>query len=174
MILFIFISLGLIISKDFRNGVGTSLGALIVFSVVIVFGTIHFVPFTIYRSIKERSFKILLFLWKRWVLGIYTSFGDMLKLGIAYRYDELANVMGGELVEDLIGRMEDTAFGAERTTLSASIGYYEYIGIYINKFGRNLSKALNVVFNQTRHALGSWEKKLELKKIKDKNLLGNK
>ena len=35
------------------------------------------------------------------------------------------------------------------------------------------SKALNWVFRQKRHAIGSWERKLELKELKDRNLHGN-
>jgi len=41
------------------------------------------------------------------------------------------------------------------------------------KRGHNLSKALNIAFRQKRHAIGSWEKKLALKELKDKNLHGN-
>ena len=41
------------------------------------------------------------------------------------------------------------------------------------KRGHDLSKLLNIAFRQKRHAIGSWERKLALKELEDKNLHGN-
>ena len=175
IVLLIFIAVGLICSSEFRNGAGTMIGSIIVFTPLIIIGT----PYALfihspYMAIKKRSFKLLVFYWLRLIDGVYASLGDMMKYGIAYRYDELANVTGGEMFEDLIGTEEGTVLGEKQTTVSASIGYYKVKGFWMNGFGIGLDKALNFVFRQTRHAVGSWERKIAIQELDDKNLLGNK
>lgn len=171
----IFVILGLLISKDFRSGLIQSVGASIVFTIPIIVGTLYalFIH-AIYLGIKEKNLLLIFGLWKRYILGVYSVIGDFLKYGFAYRYDELGNVAGGELIEDLIGTAENTPLGESKTTISASIGYYEYNSLKLIGFGLWLSKALNTVFNQTRHTIGSWEKKLAIEEIEERNLHGNK
>jgi len=173
ILLCILIGIGIIISKEFRAGIGTTIGAIIAFTPIIILGFIHFLIFLFYRPIKEKHPKLFLHLLWRFVHGIFVTLGDILKYGFAYKYDELANIIGGEMLEDLIGTEEETPLGKDRTTISASLGYYEYSGIFMNKWGTTLSKTLNRVFSQKYHALGSWKMKLELKKLDDKNLYGN-
>ena len=172
--LIFFIVLGIIISKPFRAGIGTTIGAILVFTPVIVLGTpyglLFHAPIMSYRA---RSIKVYFMYLHRFIDGIYAFLGDIMKYGFAYRYDELGNVAGGELLEDLIGQAEQTPLGEKSITLSASIGWYEKSKHPMNIFGTSLSKALNKVFRQTRHAKGSWELKLELDRIKKLNLHGN-
>jgi len=172
IILIVFIVLGLIISKEFRYGILTMIGSTIVFTPVIIIGIIYNIPYSIYMPIKERDWKLFFKIWWRAIDGTYSFLGDILHKGFAEPYDELANVWG-EWVEDGVGMKEDTPFGDKQTTISASIGYYEYHKIFMFKIGRNLSKALNIAFRQERHAIGSWESKMALKELKDKNLHGN-
>jgi hypothetical protein len=167
-----FVLLGLIVSKEFRYGIITTIGSAIVFTPVIAIGLVYTIPYSIYMSFKEKDWKLFFKIWWRAIDGTYSFLGDILYKGFAEPYDELANVWG-EWVEDGVGMKEETPFGDKQTTISASIGYYEYHKIFMFKRGRNLSKALNIAFRQKRHAIGSWERKLALKELKDKNLHGN-
>ena len=168
----VFAIIGIAISKEFRNGIGTSIGALIVFTPVIVVGSLYLFPYAFYMAFKYKNWKMFFFILWRIIDGFYASVGDFLKFGFAYRYDELGNVFA-EWMEDVVTDGENTTFGDKRTTISASIGYLEYTNRTIYKSGQKLSKALNVVFRQKRHAIGSWEKKLALKRIEEQNLHGN-
>jgi len=172
IILIAFIVLGLIISKEFRYGVITIIGSLIVFTPVIIIGIIYSVPYSIYMPFKEKNWKLFFKIWWRLIDGTYAFIGDVLYHGVAERYDELGNVWG-EWLEDSIAMEENTSFGDKKTTISASVGFLEYHKIFMYPRGVKLSKALNVGFRQNRHALGSWERKLALKELEDKNLHGN-
>jgi len=172
ILLIVFVVFGLIISKEFRYGLLTTIGSAIVFTPVILIGIIYSLPYSIYMSFKESDWKLFFKIWWRIIDGTYSFLGDIMYKGFAEPYDELANVWG-EWVEDGVGMKEDTPFGDKRTTISASIGYYEYHKIFMFRRGRNLSKALNIAFKQKRHAIGSWERKLALKELDDKNLHGN-
>lgn len=168
----IFIITGLIVSKEFRYGLLTTIGSVIVFTPIIAFGILYHIPYSIYMPFKERDWKLFFKIWWRAIDGTYATIGDILYLGFAERYDELGNVWG-EWLEDSVGMEEDTSFGDKQTTVSASIGWYEYNNIFMFKRGHKLSKVLNWAFRQNRHAIGSWEKKLALKELEDKNLHGN-
>ena len=172
IILIVFIVLGLFISKEFRYGFITTIGSVIVFSPVIVIGLVYSLPYSIFMSFKERDWTVFFKIWWRLIDGTYAYIGDTLKEGFSHRYDELGNVWG-EWIEDSTTHVEDTTFGDKQTTISASIGYLEYTKLYMNNIAIGLSKALNWVFRQKRHAIGSWERKLELKELKDRNLHGN-
>lgn len=172
IILSAFIILGLIISKEFRYGVITTIGSTIVFTPVIIFGIIYTIPYSIYMPIKEKNWRLFFKIWWRAIDGTYSFLGDILYKGFAEPYDELANVWG-EWMEDSIGTEENTPFGDKQTTVSATIGWYEYNKKFMFKRGHQLSKTLNIAFRQKRHAIGSWERKLALKELDDKNLHGN-
>ena len=121
---------------------------------------------------KEKDFKLFFKIWWKAIDATYSVIGDILYKGFAEPYDELANVWG-EWLEDIVGIEEGTTFGDKQTTVSASIGWYEYNSTFMFKRGHKLSKVLNWAFRQKRHAMGSWEKKLALKELEDKNLHGN-
>lgn len=172
IILSIFIILGLFVSKEFRYGIITIIGSAIVFTPVIAIGVPYTILYSFYMPFKERDWKVFFKIWWRTIDGTYSFLGDILYHGFAEPYDELANVWG-EWLEDSIGTKEDTPFGDKQTTISATIGWYEYNKFHMFKRGHKLSKALNIAFRQKRHAIGSWERKLALKELEDKNLHGN-
>ena len=172
IILICFVILGLIVSKEFRYGIITTLGAVIVLTPLIIFGIIYNIIYSVVMPFKEKNWKLFFKIWWRAIDGTYSFFGDILYKGFAEPYDELANVWG-EWLEDSVGIEEDTPFGEKQTTISATIGWYEYHKKFMYLRGHQLSKVLNIVFRQKRHAIGSWERKLALKELKDKNLHGN-
>lgn len=172
IILLAFIILGLIVSKEFRYGVITTVGSAIVFTPLIAFGIIYNIFYSLYMPFKEKDWKLFFRIWWRAIDGTYSFLGDILYKGFAEPYDELANVWG-EWLEDSVGTEEDTPFGEKQTTISATIGWYEYHKKFMFKRGHQISKVLNAAFRQKRHAIGSWERKLALKELKDKNLHGN-
>jgi hypothetical protein len=167
-----FVLLGLIISKEFRYGVITTIGSAIVFTPVIAFGIIYNTLYSFYMPFKEKDWKLFFRIWWRAIDGTYSFLGDILYKGFAEPYDELANVWG-EWLEDSVGTEEDTPFGEKQTTISATIGWYEYNKTRMFKRGHQLSRVLNIAFRQKRHAIGSWERKLALKELEDRNLHGN-
>jgi len=170
--IFLFITLGLVISKEFRVGIISTIGASIVFSIVIVIGIVFNIFYPFYMAFKEKDARVFFKIWWRLIDGTYAFIGDVLYMGFAERYDELGNVWG-EWVEDLSTHSEYTTFGDKGTTLSASIGFLEYMDMHMSKGIKLTSWALNKVFRQTRHAIGSWEGKMALKKLKEQNLHGN-
>ena len=173
IVLLLIIIIGLIISKEFRRGIVTSLGSALVFSPVIVIGLVYALPYSIFMAFKEKSIKIFFKIWWRLIDGTYAFIGDVLYEGFAERYDELGNVWG-EWIEDLSTHTENTTFGDKRTTISASIGFLEYSKLHMSKGIKLTSKILNVAFNQARHALGSYLEKLRLQELKTENLHGNR
>jgi phosphate/sulfate permease len=164
--------LGLFISKEFRYGLITMIGSAIVFTPVIAIGIPYTILYSLYMPFKEKDWKVFFKIWWRVIDGTYAYLGDTMTEGFSIRYDELGNVWG-EWLEDSITVQEKTSFGDRQTTISASVGYLEYYKIFMFKRGRDLSKTLNIAFRQKRHAIGSWEKKLALKELEDKNLHGN-
>jgi hypothetical protein len=167
-----FVLLGLIISQEFRYGVITTIGSAIVFTPLIAFGIVYNILYSLYMPFKEKDWKLFFRIWWRAIDGTYSFLGDVLYKGFAEPYDELGNVYG-EWLEDSVGMEEDTPFGKKQTTVSASIGWYEYHKKFMFKRGHQLSKVLNIAFRQKRHAIGSWERKLALKELEDRNLHGN-
>ena len=167
-----FILLGLIVSKEFRYGLLTTIGSAIVFTPVIIIGVPYTILYSFYMPFKEKDWKLFFKIWWRAIDGTYAFLGDVMYLGFAERYDELGNVWG-EWLEDSVGIEEKTSFGEKQTTISASIGFYEYYKLFMYTRGQKLSRALNIAFRQKRHAIGSWERKLALQELKDKNLHGN-
>ena len=170
--LIVFVVLGLIISKEFRYGLITMVGSAIVFTPVILIGVPYTILYSLYMPFKEKDWKVFFMIWWRVIEGTYAFIGDVMYEGFAERYDELGNVWG-EWLEDSVAMNEKTTFGDKQTTISASIGYLEYNKIFMFKRGHKLSKTLNWAFRQKRHAIGSWERKLALKELEDKNLHGN-
>jgi len=170
--LIITIVLGLFVSKTFRYGFLTLLGSFLVFTPIILIGILYNVPYSLYMPFKEKDWKVFFKIWWKTIDGTYAFLGDCMYEGFAERYDELGNVWG-EWLEDSVTMNEKTTFGDKQTTISASIGYLEFNKMFMFKRGHNLSKALNWAFRQKRHAIGSWEKKIALKELEDKNLHGN-
>ena len=172
LLLIFFIVLGLIVSKEFRYGIITMIGSAIAFTPVIIIGLPYTILYSFYMPFKERNWKLFFKIWWRVIDGTYAYLGDTMYFGFAERYDELGNVWG-EWLEDVVAKEEKTSFGDKQTTVSASIGFLEYYKIFMWPRGHKLSRILNIVFSPTRHAIGSWKRKLAIKELKDKNLHGN-
>ena len=154
------------------KGLLTLFASLIVFPLFICIGIVFNIFYPFVMCIKTKSIKTVFNIYFRLIKGTY-YFIDGIFYDLAYKLDELGNVWG-EWFEDAITPKEKTLFGDEKTTVSASIGELKYRLKHINKFGGFIDNLLNSVFNQTNHTKGSYQKKLALKKLKDKNLLGNK
>ena len=163
----IFILIGLIISPEFREGVISAIVGGIVFTLVIIIGVLFNIVYPFFIAIKERSVKLFFIKWGRLIYGTYYSLGCFLR-DFAINIDILANVWGGEAIEDSITHVEDTHFG-ERITISAAIGHLEDKGLPIFKRGQKFSKVLNIAFQQGAHAVGSWMTVLADKEIKDRD-----
>ena len=132
-ILYTLFLLGFLV-KDFRNSLKELLAGSVVFSLVILLGTIHYFFYVIVMATINNDIKLVYKLWRKYFVGVYTGIADIMG-NIIYRYDEIANVTGGELVEDLVGTEEKTMFGIKRITLSSALGYMKYKKYYMNKFG---------------------------------------
>lgn len=163
----IIILIGLIISPEFREGVISAIAGGIVFTLVILFGVLFNIGYPLFMAIKERSVKLFFIKWGRLIYGTYYSIGCFLR-DFAINLDILANVWGGEAIEDSITFIEKTHFG-ERVTISAAIGHLEHECQPIFKRGKTLSKVLNVAFQQGAHAVGSWMTVLAAKEIEDRD-----
>lgn len=92
-----FILLGLIVSKEFRYGVLTTIGSAIVFTPVIAYGVLYTIPYSIYMSFKEKNWKLFFKIWWKAIDGTYSFIGDVLYKGFAERYDELGNILENRL-----------------------------------------------------------------------------
>lgn len=165
--------LALITSKELRRGIITVIGSFIVFTPVIIIGVAYnlFYPFVMAYLEKDATlvYKIVF----RLIKGTLATIGNALYYGLSVPWDIMGNVWG-EWLEDSITTEESTPFGESGITISSSIGYLEFYNKPIFKRGKILSKVLNFAFNQKRHAVGSWEKHLALKKLETKNLFGKK
>lgn len=155
--------------KDLIRGIVTSVAALIVFTFVIVVGVIFNLIYPIYMSFKEKDPLLFFKIWWRLIDGTLSSIGNILYEGIAINWDILGNVWG-EWIEDSVTTTEHSKFGEKNITISAAIGYLEYENLPIFKRGKTLSKVLNFVFREKKHALGSWKKKLAYDEIKEQDL----
>lgn len=165
--------LGVIISKEFRGGIFTFIGSVFVFTLVIAIGVIYSIFYPFVMAYKDGDYRTFFKIWWRLINGTYCAIGDFLKLGFAYRYDELANVWG-EWVEDVSTHKEKTKFGDKQITISASIGHLETNNFYRTSSIKVVSKMLNFVFSQRRHCAGSWDSKVAHDELIERNLHGNK
>jgi len=167
-----FAAFGLLISKPFRTGLFSLFGSIIVFSIVILIGLIFNLIYPIYMAAKAKDFRMFFSIWWRLISGTFQAAGDIMA-NFALDYDELGNVWG-EWIEDAITTEENTKFGEAGISVSASIGELQNNKKPIFERGKKLSKLLNVVFQQTRHASGAWEKYEAIREIDERNLLGKK
>lgn len=150
--------------KELARGLITFVGSLIVFTPVVIIGIFYNVGYPFVMMFKEKSLLTFFKIWWRLIDGTCAAIGQFLFEGFAINYDILGNVWG-EWLEDATTYKEETKFGEKNITISASIGYLEHNDIYIYKTGEVLSKALNIVFRENAHALGSWLKKVAIDKI---------
>ena len=157
--------------KELIRGVVTLVGSLLVFTPVIIIGVLFNLIYPFYMAFKEKDWKLFFKIWWRLIDGTLSTIGNMLYDGVSVKWDEMGNVWG-EWIEDVVTTTEKTQFGVKNTTVSASVGYLEHEKLPLFERGKKLSRLLNIVFRHKRHAIGSWEKKLAIKEIEDRNLHG--
>jgi len=157
--------------KLFITGFLTMIVAIIVFSLVVVVGIIYNLFYPTVMAIKYKDYRLFFSIYWRLIDGTFHTIGKFFYDGVAIAFDIMGNVWG-EWIEDSVTSEENTMFGFKEVTVSAAIGHLEHKKLPINKRGNGLSKALNKVFGEKRHALGSWEKYIAYKKIDAKNLKG--
>lgn len=140
------------------------IGSISVFTLVIVAGSLYGLFHSLFMTLTLKDWKAFpLFFWKLFD-GVFIGLGKIL-MNVAIGYDVLANVIGGEMVEDLTTFEEQTTFG-DPITLSASVGEIEIREKdSLTVSGKRLSRVLNIVFNQRSHALDSWEIHLKRKQL---------
>ena len=155
--------------KELLNGILTSIGAICVFTPMILVGIVFNIFYPFYMAWKEKNPLTLLKIWWRLIDGTLATIGNILYEGIAIGWDIMANVWG-EWIEDGVATTEKTKFGEKNITVSAAFGYIEYKDIFMYKRGKVVSKALNIAFREKKHALGSWLKYLAYKDIEAMDL----
>jgi hypothetical protein len=135
--------------------------AVVLGCIIIPLGIIHNIikPFYDYRKrpLGDRL-KLVFFYYVNILFHLWSVAKRLLHL-IAREIDILGNVTSGELIEDTVTHEEDTYFGNGKITISASIGHVEVDG-KLNKFGKWISKVLNVAFNEKKHAEWSYEREI--------------
>lgn len=125
------------------------------FSIVIVVGFVYSFLYSLWLTVSLKDWKAFFVFWGDRFVGLLSAIGHIFG-AVAVGYDVIANVLAGEMLEDITTHKEETTFG-EPITVSASIGEIESRpNMPLVKFGWLLSSLLNVVFNQKRHALDSW------------------
>jgi len=171
LVILIFLVLGLLFNKTYRKGVIETIGSFIVFTPVIIIGVLYNLFYPTIRAILDKDITLIPKLYWRLLQNTWAVLGIMLEDGFAIPYDILANVWGGEALEDLITYKESTTFG-DLITISESIGDLEHRRVKIFYIGRKLSNTLNKIFQQTQHCLGTRLSTLEKRKIDKLNLTG--
>ena len=157
--------------KLFFTGFLTMIASIIIFSTVIAVGIAYNIFYPLVMAIKYKDYKLFFSIWWRLIDGTLSAMGKFFYDGVAITFDVMGNVWG-EWIEDSVTSKENTMFGFKEITVSAAIGHLESKNLPINRRGRGLSKTLNKVFGEKRHAIGSWEKYVAYKKIDAKNLKG--
>jgi len=158
--------------KELLKGILLLPASLLVFTPVILIGLIYNVFYPVVMAVKEKNPITFFRIWWRLIDGTLATIGEML-YQVAEKYDMLGNVYA-EWIEDLSTTNENTRYGEKLITISAATGELEHKKRPRSKAVKGLSKALNVAFNESRHALGSWIKYLAIKEIEDRNLKGKK
>jgi hypothetical protein len=140
--------------KEFGTSILQIIGALFVSVFVFPLGFLYTIGYGIWLKKRgNRWTAILRFAW-RIIDGMFAALGHFIK-GLAYALDLGWNVIGGEMIEDLMTSKEDTEFTKKNVTVSATTGKLEIDGD-LNKGGRTFSKVLNFAFWQKQHAKDSW------------------
>lgn len=142
--------------KKFIQGFFTLVASLVFFTIIIIIGLAYSFFYSLWLTVSLKNWRAFpLFWWSRFT-GLLSAIGSIF-MALAKGWDIVANVLAGEMLEDLTTHKEATTFGAP-ITVSASIGEIESRpGKPLIKNGKRITKMLNVVFNQKQHATDSWE-----------------
>jgi hypothetical protein len=109
---------------------------------------LHQIGHAVYMTITLKDWKALGKLVWRTIDGTFATIGYLF-YHIGYTQDLMWNIYG-EAIEDVTTAKEDTLFGKKNVTVSTSIGKEE-IDNKLVPSGKNISKVLNVAFNQKQH-----------------------
>jgi hypothetical protein len=154
--------------KEFLISFITMIMGIIVFTFISLLGLVYGFGYSIYMTIIYKDIIYFFRYWWKMIDGLFTSIGHIM-YQIAIGFDFIANIFGGELMEDFVSHKSVSHFGEKNTTISASIGGLELKSkedkLYKSKKGQILSEILNIVFNQTQHCIDSWKFKLAKEKI---------
>ena len=164
------------ISKELKPFISL-IAAVILGSIVIPFGVLHnlikpFVDAYRLKTLKPKAF--VLYALKYYLNFIYQIWNVIKRAvyDLAVSIDIFGNATSGEMIEDVLAPThENSFFGNGKITISAAIGETEVKG-KLNGFGKWISKALNVMFNERLHGVWSYEREIlgklskEIKKLK--------
>lgn len=139
--------------KEFLNGLIVLIGASMITVLLFWYLILHQIGHAVYMTITLKDWKALGKLVWRTIDGTFATIGYLF-YQIGYTQDLMWNIYG-EAIEDVTTTKEDTLFGKKNVTVSTSIGKEE-IDDKLVPSGKNISKVLNVVFNQKQHAVDSW------------------
>lgn len=140
--------------KALLAGFMAALGAAAVTGLIFHALIIYSIGYSIWLSVKTKDRWAWAKFWLRFINGVLFAIGDLL-YAFGYFLDQLWNV-AGELIEDTITHVEDTYFGKEEITVSASIGEIKERR-KLNRFGKFIDKLLNIAFMQHNHSVGAWK-----------------
>jgi len=125
------------------------IGSILAFSFVIALGIIYTTGKCIYECLTLKPIKAIkhfVIFWLRFAYQIWNVL-KYTKLHLAITNDLLANVAGGEMIEDCVTTREDTWFGKGTHTISAATGKEEKEGFLI-PFGKKFTFMLSKVLGQ--------------------------
>lgn len=139
--------------KEFLNGLIVLIGASMITVLLFWYLILHQIGHAVYMTITLKDWKALGKLVWRTIDGTFATIGYLF-YQIGYTQDLMWNIYG-EAIEDVTTTKEDTLFGKKNVTVSTSIGKEEFQNKLVPS-GKNISKVLNVSFNQKQHAVDSW------------------
>jgi len=154
--------------KELISGLAVFIGSTVVFTLMIIIGVLYNLVYPFYMAGKYKDWKLFFRIWWKLIDGTLAVIGSIFH-SVGLQWDILGNVWG-EWIEDGVAQTEKTKFGIKNLTVSAAFGYIEHEGIFMYKRGHAISKALNFVFREKKHALGSWLKHLAYRKIEEQDL----
>lgn len=158
--------------KELLSGIVIFIGSMSVFTLMIIIGILFNLVYPFYMAYKAKNPLVFFKIWIRLIDGSLAVIGKILYT-IGVQWDIMGNVWG-EWIEDCVAQQEKTKFGEKNITVSAAFGYIEFEDIFMYKRGHFISKVLNIVFMEKRHALGSWLKYLAYQDIEEMDLKGKK
>lgn len=126
-----------------------TIGGIIAFTPVIVSGMIHNLVKAFYNSFQYKFWRGIVNFVLYWLNFIYQVWNVVkyIQLHLIIAYDLLANVAGGEMIEDIVTAEEKTLYGRGDITISAATGKVE-LDNKLNKTGKKFTHLLSKVLGQ--------------------------
>lgn len=141
--------------KELVQGIIAFLGATLVTALITIPGWLFALIYCLHGAVRlKRPQLIFKFIFKL-IDGNLASLGYILK-HIALSQDMSWNVNAGQLLEYFVAKKKQNTLGDKNITVSASVGDLELQKGGLTRIGFGFSRALNIVFNQKRHAVDAW------------------